>query len=298
MLARLRFHGLRSAERLLPPGLLAFVAWPAVAVFALGRSIFGVGRTWRRNVALAFGTPPGFLPTWRHFIGETYVRLAMLWPDRFRDAAWRRRFTVTGLEALMACHTEGTPVVLAVIHAQHLGLLRLFLRAHGLPVASLVYAPVTSITQQLCNAAADKGSPLAGGPQKFPLARLRSAYAFLRSGRCLLVACDVPTSDAIALPTAIGTIRINVGPFRCAALADAHVVPAVAWQERPWRFHLSFGEPVPPPSHSADLDAFTPLAEHCLATWRPLLLKHPEQHNVVPGAWNRPPQDAAATRSS
>ena len=249
-------------------------------------------------MALAFGHLPGLRATWRNFIGETYVRLAMLWPDRFNTRAWRDRFTVTGLDDLLACHAEGHPIVLAVIHAHHLNLLRLFLRANGLPVASLNYRPGVTPIRVLINAAVDKHSQLTGTPHKFPLTQLRSAYAFLRSGGCLLVACDKPSDDYVELPTGLGPIRIHLGPLRLAAMTNARVVPAVSWQEGPWQFHFTFREPCIPPAHSADAPAFNRLAEQCLDTWQPLLRKHPAQHNAIPGAWNVPPRPGAEAARS
>jgi len=183
-------------------------------------------------------------------------------------------------------------VVLAVIHAHHVNLMQLFLRAHGVPVASLTFAPVISESRRLILRAVDRRSPLAGLPHTFPRTELRSAYAFLRDGKCLLVACDAWPEDTVTLPWARGTIRINVGPYRLAALAEASVIPAVCWQEKPWLFHLSFGEPAIAPARSADVLAFEPLARHCLATWRPLLERHPEQVRFTRGAWGAAEQPA------
>lgn len=290
------FHSLRSAERLVPTSLLARIIWPAVAVFAVGRSLGDAGRMWRHNFSAAFGRPPGFMLIWRSFISETYGRLATLWPDRLMTPAWRSRFMVTGLEDLQACHAAGRPVVLAVIHAQPLNLLRLFLRAHGLPVATLTSAPGMTGKRELINAAVDRSSPLAGVPHKFLLSQLRSAYAFLRKGNCLLVACDKKSDDAVALPTDLGGARIHVGPFRLAGLVNASVVPAVCWQVAPWRFHLALGEPMMAPASDSDLTAFMSLAEHCLATWQPLIQRHPEQVHFVRGAWTEAPQPTLAGR--
>jgi lauroyl/myristoyl acyltransferase len=156
------FYSLRSAERLVPPSLLASIIWPAVVVFALGRSLGKAGRMWRLNFAAVFGRPPGLMPILRSFVGETYARLATLWPDRFMTPAWRSRFMVTGLDDLQACHAAGKPVVLAVIHAQPLNLLRLFLRANGLPVATLTFAQGVTGKRRLINAALDRSSSLAG----------------------------------------------------------------------------------------------------------------------------------------
>lgn len=292
------FYSLRSAERLVPPSMLASIIWPAVAVFALCRSLGKAGRMWRLNFSAVFGRPPGFIPIWRNFVSETYARLATLWPDRFMTPTWRSRFIVTGLEKLQACHAAGRPVVLAVIHAQSLNLLRLFLRANGLPVATLAFAQGVTGKRQLINTASDRSSSLAGVPHKFPLSQLRSAYAFLRRGNCLLVACDKQSDDAVALPTNLGVVRIHVGPFRLAGLVNASVVPAVCWQVAPWRFHLALGKPMMAPASDSDLAAFMPLAQHCLATWQPLIQSHPEQVHFNRGAWSGGPQPAPAGRSS
>jgi lauroyl/myristoyl acyltransferase len=289
MLARLIFrsffHGIRSVERLVPPPLLSCLLWPFVAVFAFRRCYGAAGRRAQRGFAEACGRPLSLAELWRSFIDETYLRLATLWPERFVTQAWRRRFVVTGLERVLDCQAARRPVVLAVIHAHHWNLIQMFLRAHGVPVASLTHAPQSSENRRLIHRSVDRRSPLAGVPHSFHRAKLRSAYAFLRDGKCLLVACDVSTKDAVTLPWALGTMRINVGPYRLAALAEAGVIPAVCWQEKPWRFHLSFGEPASAPARSSDIVAFEPLAKHCLAIWRPLLERHPEQVRFSPGVW-------------
>ena len=299
MLARLIyrsfFHGIRFVERLVPPPLLSCVLWPFVAVFAFGRFFSEAGRRAQRGFTEACGRPLGSAELWQSFIGETYVRLATLWPERFVTRAWQRRFIVTGLERVLDCQAARRPVVLVVIHAHHVNLIQMFLRAHGVPIASLTYASMSSEKRRLIHRAVDHRSPLARVSHTFSLAELRSAYAFLRDGKCLLVACDVPTKDAVTMPWALGTIRINVGPYRLAALAEASVIPAVCWQEKPWLFHLSFGEPGLAPARSSDILAFEPLARHCLTIWRPLLERHPEQVRFTRGAWGAAEQPANAS---
>jgi lauroyl/myristoyl acyltransferase len=288
------FHGLRTMERLLPLPLLACMLWPAVATYALCRCLGKAGRSRARSFAAAYGSPSGFLGTFQAFIGETYGRLVSLWPDRFMMPRWRRRFTVTGLDPLLACRAEGRPVVLAIIHFHHMNVLRLFLRAHGLPVASLTFGPGVTTVRRSINSAVDHGTPLADTPHKFPLEQLRSAYAFLRSGNCLLIACDKPSDDTITLPTDLGTIGIHLGPFRLAAMTNAVVIPAIAWQQRPWRFHVAIGEPARPPAHSSDRSAFQPIAKHCLTTWQAVIRDYPEQLTPSHGAWNVPREYAQA----
>jgi len=280
------FHGLRALELLLPPRLLAVVLRPLVIVFALCRAVGSAGRSRNRSFAAAFGTPPGLVASFRALIGETYGRLVTLWPDRFTRPRWAPRFTATGLDSLLACRTEGRPVVLAIIHFQHMNLLRLFLRAKGLPVASLTYRPGVTTVRRSINAAVDRCMPLADTPHKFQLEQLRSAYAFLRSGNCLLIACDKPSNDTITLPTSLGTIGIHLGPFRLASMTQAVVVPALIWQERPWKFRVALGEPTLPPAHSSDRSEFEPLARHCLATWQAMIRDYPDQLTPMRGVWN------------
>lgn len=280
-------------ERCLSPAVFATLAWPGIAAVAMRRVFRRQGRAWRDAVSGMRAGRPGIYATWRHIVDDIYLMLVTLWPDRWHERRWARRFQLTGLEHVQNLAADGTPVVVAVVHFTHLSMLRYVLRSQGIPAASLMGFRKTHPTMAVRDALLDRIAGLEEVPNRFVAADLRPAYAFLRSGRCLIIACDVATAESVAITTTLGTLRVAVGPFRFAQMTGAAVVPAILWQSRRWRFEARFGEPFQPAGDAGNPETFRQSAERCMRHWLPVMQAFPTQYDGGLGhVWGADPVPA------
>ena len=276
IVSHLLVHGLRAIERACPPPLLAAVVWPGLATLGIAEACGSLGRQYRRRMARVHGVRPGLWESWRHAVDRLSMRLVCLWPERFLVNPWRSRLSITGLEEVRDRLTAGTPVVFAVLHFGELILLHSVLRAHGIPVAGLA-VPGDRRYRDHSAAVAEVAGGLRDVPRRFMRdTGLRQAYCFLRSGGCLLIACDLSSKHSVDIPTDLGTVRLATGAFKMAGRVGACVVPVILWQERRWRFGLACGSPLDPSDGSTD--AVKRIAEACVAHWIPVIKRYPEQY--------------------
>lgn len=274
-LAGMKFRVARWLDRCLPPAVLAALSWPVIAAVAFRRALGRQGCRWREVVSGMRAGRPGLGATWRHLIDDIYLMVATFWPDRWHEPRWARRFHITGFAAVQRLADEGTPVVIAVVHFMHLSMLRYVLRSRGIPAASLVGFRGEHPTMALRDALLDRMTGLEGVAHRFVAADLRSAYAFLRSGKCLIIACDVATPENVAITTDLGTLHMAVGPFRLAQMTGASVIPAILCQPSRWRFEARFGEPFRAEDDADSPEAFRPAAERCMQHWLPVMQAFP-----------------------
>src|SRR5579871_251955 len=140
---RIAVDTLRLTERFAPPALLAWLLWPAAAVWSAWELAYH-----RPTLSLFRRLPPDLRPAWRAFLWPVRVwrhrcrlnltKLLSAWPDRLRERRWQERGRLVGFEQLEKLRGEGRPVVLAVPHFGPVSALYHWLRARGLPVAALV----------------------------------------------------------------------------------------------------------------------------------------------------------------
>jgi lauroyl/myristoyl acyltransferase len=278
-LSLLKYRLARRIERCLTPGALAIIAWPVIAAVAFTRAVGRHGRDWREAVSGTAARRPGILATWRHFIDDTYLMLATCWPDRWHGRHWADRFHVTGVEDVQQLASAAAPIVIAVVHFTNMAMLRYVLRSRGVRAAALVGFRELHPTAHLRDATLDRATEMEGVPHRFVASDLRSAYDFLRSGNCLVMACDVDTPENVAVTTPLGTLRLAVGPFRIAEMTGAAVVPAIFWQSGRWRFEARFGEPIRPETARGLPEPFRPIAERCMQHWLPVMQEFPTQYD-------------------
>jgi len=277
--SHLLFSGLRAIERACPPPLLAALVWPALATLGMVQACGPQGRRFRRRMARVHGARTGLWQSWRQAVDRLAMRLVCLWPERFLVNPWRSRLSITGLDGVRDRLASGTPLVFAVLHFGELLLLHSVLRAHGIPVASLTVSGDIRYRGHT-DAVAEAAGGLVGVPRRFlKETGLRQAYCFLRSGGCLLIACDLSSKHSVDVSTDLGTVRLATGAFHLAGMAGACVVPVILWQERRWRFGLSCGAPLDPSAGSTD--TVERIAAACVAHWVPVLVRYPEQYTYL-----------------
>jgi lauroyl/myristoyl acyltransferase len=286
-LAGVKLRVARRLDRCLPPAVLATLVWPGIVAVACWRALGRHGHRWREALRGMRAGRPGFLSAWRHVIDDTYLMAVTFWPDRWHEPRWARRFHLTGLRDVQKAVAEGVPVVVAVVHFTHMSMLRYLLRSSGISAATLAGYRGEHPTVAVRDALLDRITGLDGVPNRFVAADLRSAYAFLRSGKCLIIACDVMTSEGVAITTELGTLQMAVGPLRLARMTGALVVPAILWQPRRWWFEARFGEPFRLEGDGDSPEAFRPAAERCMRHWLPVMQAFPTQYDGgLANAWS------------
>lgn len=284
--ALIAYRGIRVLERLLPPVPFWGLLWPFVAATALVLALriprTDVGRT---APFLRPGRPE--LPwQWRRLVANLYFRLATFWPDRLRHRRWRDRMRIEGLEPVLKAQHRGIPVIFATLHLNTLSLMRYVLRAHGVPTATLITNPSRNEMIRLRDEAQDRVTGFGEIPHTFHTDDLRRAVAFLKSGKCLMVACDLGSPKSLRLATPNGTLTAALGAFRLAQTTGALLVPIITQQEAPWRFVTHVAPPVALPENPDADEAFRPAAEQWIQELLPYLERFPSQYDPLnKGVW-------------
>ncbi|HEU6448004.1 MAG TPA: hypothetical protein VFV23_06170 [Verrucomicrobiae bacterium] len=196
-------------------------------------------------------------------------------PDRLANPKWQERCRVIGLEPVRRAIDEKRPVIVAFCHFGAYQLMGYWLRALGLPAATIVAGEVARRSQ--LNRLKSRWSPFRDMPTVFHQDRLPEMIKFLKSGKLLLVALDAPSGKQLDVPIADGwTFQTATGGLRLAAKNGAKLFFASMIEEGPWRFCLEFGQPVPP-ELLTNKDDPMPAAKFLLADWLACAKKFPGQ---------------------
>ncbi len=268
------FQVIRLLERWLPP-----------AVFYSGlKPVFGTRagfNTFLRKPGLA--TPrPDFLQVpqaaraaRRERLGEYLNQIIEFFPERLAGEKWRDRCRWEGLEPLRLAQKEKRPVILAFCHFGPYRQLRFWLRAAGIPAATLVRG--TAGNRMRVMRLKDGLSPFPEIPIAFYQDQLRELAEFLDAGQVLLVALDAPAGRQMDLPFCEGwTFQMATGAVRLASRRQAELRPCSILNEGPWRFGIKIGRPVPPELLAVKEDE-TRAGKFLLDELMPVMRAHPEQ---------------------
>jgi hypothetical protein len=236
----LLFRFVRTAGGWLPPGLLAGLIWP----WALARAAVDVllrGRRPPESLPPAPGRSAGLRAALAERLAFRLTPLVGFWADRSLSPEWAARYRITGLEHVTT-HIGQRPVILASLHYGALIMVPSLLCRHGVPAALAVGPenwPLSRLRQWRLDLAGIGDVPTAVPADARPMLR------FLRPGRCLVVALDVPMPEPVEVPVEDGVLRLATPPLRLARMRDAVVVPVLARHEGTWRISVTFGQPVP-----------------------------------------------------
>ena len=289
------FPVIRGLERLLPVpalhSLLRCITWP------------------RAFINTAFKSPvpgpaqPAFLTIHktkaiaRRQRETVYMRQFLnYFPDRLADPKWRQLCQIDGLEPVVAALTAGRPVILATLHFGVYAQTRMWLRAYGIPAATMAGGPIVKRTTLL--RISSRYSPMPEIPITFYQDQLRELRQHLRQGRPLIITCDGSAGKKIIVPFCEGwTIEIATGALRLAERHQAEIFSISTVNLGGWRTRIKIGAPVP-----RELAAnFSAAAGHLIAAWLPTLHLYPDQSTFDLARYLQPtgktPQPPVANRN-
>jgi lauroyl/myristoyl acyltransferase len=172
----------------------------------------------------------------------------------------------------LAALAAGRPVILATLHFGVYAQTRLWLRARGLPAATLAGGTIEERSALL--QISDRHSPTPEIPVAFYQDQLRELKHHLSRGRLLIITCDGPAGKKISVPFGEGwTLDLATGALRLAAHEKAEIFPFTTVDLGGWRTRIKIGPPVP----LAGAADFPSAAAHLIAALLPALREHPDQ---------------------
>jgi hypothetical protein len=272
--ALLFFSGIRRTEGSLPVKKL----YSLLKLFTLARATLN---TVFKNPRPCVPLPDCLNTSWtaqaaRHKRAEGYLnQYIQYFQERLAETKWRERCRITGFDHLQQARQSGRPVVLAFCHFGPFFLLRTWLRAAGIPAASLVGGKSENRSKLMQRA--DRFAPFAEIPTAFSLERLKAAAKFLTAGNTLLIAMDDPAGKQMDLPFGTGwTFRMATGAVRLAIRHQAELIPCCIIDEGRWHFRIELGRPVPRKFLTAESE-WRHAGKHLLDEMIPHFQAHPKQ---------------------
>ncbi|MGI8432082.1 MAG: hypothetical protein ACR2MW_07330 [Chthoniobacterales bacterium] len=237
------FFLVRLAERLLPLRVLDLFLWPVAAIWGATE----IGK--RRGAIAAWRRLPELLPTpsraqiwfW-HALKAHHARFVYLFPDRLAEPRWQGRCKMTGPVPLRALRQTKGRIVFASLHFGAFDTLPYLLRAHGLPVTTLVGR---AASRHRLKARQYALSPPSDTPVVLPVGERAHLRQALAGARHLLVMMDVKRGRQIEVEWERLVYRLASGPMRIAAATDAELIPCLTTVGSGWNFTIHFGRPVP-----------------------------------------------------
>lgn len=207
-------------------------------------------------------------------------------PERLAEPKWINRCRVEGLDPVLRARQNGRPVVLAFIHSSAYRLSRFWLRAAGVPAATLITGKAENRTR--LDRLGDGFSPFPKIPTAFYLDQLREASEFLMSGNPLLVGIDSAAVKQINVPVGGGwTFQMAAGAVRLAIRHRAELIPFVLIDEGRWRYQIKLGRPVPAEYLTGEAD-WIHAGKHLLDEMLPHFRNHPQQHSKLMSSYFLP----------
>lgn len=293
-------HLLRGLERLLPVPVLTAILWPFAAIPAVRAVIF------HPSVFCSFAHLPEALrpqrknlaDLWRLWRARTNLRLSLrmcYWPDRLAKKGWQRCCRWDGIDRVDEVVRAGHAVILAGFHIGPYRCLPHFLRARGMPAATMANIPVLRVFQQWVYGLSDAAFGLRGVPRRLPTSQLREVIEFLRPGRILFVAVDGVFGNRIAVTTDGVQFQMATGFLRLADRTSARIIPCLIETDGPLQFVIHFGTAIPqslihdPAQHEEAgrqvLQQLMPLIKRCSHQFCIGNLQNYHQHTMPEPLW-------------
>jgi len=201
-------------------------------------------------------------------------------PERLGKEKWLDQCRFEGLERLHQARQTGRPVILAFCHFGPYYLLRFWLRAAGIPAATLVRG--RSVERMRVMRLKDRLSPFPEISTAFYQDQLRELSEFIAAGNVLLVSIDAPAGRQMDLSFSEGwKLQMATGAMRLARRHQAELLSCAIIDEGSWHFCIRIGQPMPreflvEESRAPD-DGWSGAGKYLLAELMPDLRTNPEQ---------------------
>lgn len=285
------FFSIRWLERRLSVRLLYWILTPHAFVRA---AVKGIPVSVSLPSCLGAGKSVRAICDWR--MKDYLNRILEYLPERLAEPKWINRCHIAGLNNVLRARQNGRPVLLAFSHFGAYRLSRFWLRAAGVPVATMHggNAENRSKLERL----EDRFCPFPEIPTAFYSDQLREVNEFLAAGNSLLIAIDNARGRQMNVPVCEDwTFQMATGAVRLAIRHQAELIPCVVIDEGHWRFQIKLGRPVPAEYLTAEAD-WLHAGKHLLNDMLPHFRSHPKQcsHQLIKCFQPSPPASADAAR--
>jgi len=257
---------LRTAERVLPPGVLYVLLWPGTVAIAVGALLWRL--RFRKLARLPWRT--GFFGLVRDRVHLHSSRALYFWRDRLGTPRWRARCRFEGLDHI----DRDRPAMLVSLHFGPPRMLLNLLRSAGVRAAVLVpdWTPNPRYTLRTrLDALEDAAWGLADVPRMVTTGELWEARDHLRSGDALLIFPDGGEGRRVTVRAGALHATLGRGVLRLAQVTDAAVYPCMIRADAGLRCLVRVGAPLDPElvaDRSRCEEAYTVLVERLLACVR------------------------------
>ena len=269
-------HGLlavwRGAERLLPVPVLYWCGYPIAWCIAQRHPEQPPPGRWPACLGGEESAPASLRPSAHQCLNGLLQYLK----DRLAHGRWRSRCEIRGLERWQTAQQNG-PVLLTFVHFGSYQEANTLLRAHGVPVTTLMLG--TPEMRAPMRRYADCYRLFPSLPYVLHTNQLRELVQVLAAGGTVLIALDVwSVRQHVEIPVGeAGEIfHLADGALRLAAKHGATVLPCNVVHQGPWRFRIELGHPVPT-EYLTGIPDFLAAGKHLLAEMLPCWRRHPEQ---------------------
>ncbi|MFZ0827695.1 MAG: hypothetical protein WAO02_09760 [Verrucomicrobiia bacterium] len=212
---------------------------------------------------------------------DSLNKLLEYFPERLSEPKWMNRCRIEGLDPVLRARQEGRPVVLAFSHFSAFRLCRFWLRAAGIPAATLIVGKAENRAN--LELLEDRFTPFPEIPTSFYQDQLHAVNGFLAGGNALLIAVDSAAGKQMNVPVCEGwSFQMATGAVRLAIRHQAELISCAVIDEGRWRFQMKLGRPVPAACLAAKVD-WIHAGKHLFNEMLPDFRNHSEQcsHQLI-----------------
>lgn len=204
--------------------------------------------------------------------------LNFIWPERLSTGNYEVGRAVESPGWQLVKNSSDRPVILLTLHFGPCYILQEWLRAQGIPDASVAGKGIyeTLGYRRKFWRIRDQAMGLSHVPDLFETGNTWPMRDHLTAGRVLLVDVDSGRSRHTAEPSIDGFgLRMGTSLLALAYMTGAILIPCLITAEPVFGFAVHFGEPLEAPDR-ADKTAMNACCERIMKAYLPILTEHPE----------------------